>query len=175
MRHHVVGKIRPLMGSKGGIFFSPSSLYKTNKQKTPNNLLWCLSGAQGWAGSARVFLAAPSRRWHRNLCAGMGSGADPSSAVGHRLSSWVTCTEPVSVVLEPSSHRAVTSLVLILMSSFLPSLWSQCLDFSRHFSPIRILNTLKKHLNANVKPEKRMSNARGALKTWCLCRRVWPQ
>lgn len=62
MRHHVVGKIRPLMGSKGGIFFfSPSSLYKTNKQKTPNGLLWCLSGAWGWAGSASVSLAAPSR------------------------------------------------------------------------------------------------------------------
>lgn len=32
------------------------------------------------------------------------------------------CAEPVLGVLEPSSHRAVASLTLILMSSFLPSL-----------------------------------------------------
>lgn len=34
------------------------------------------------------------------------------------------------------------------------------LDFRRHFPPISILNVFKKHLDANVKPEKRMSNAR---------------
>lgn len=66
------------MGSKGGIFFFlPAAYIKQINKQTPNNLLWCLSGARGRAGSARVSLAAPSRHQHQNLCAGVVRGAEP--------------------------------------------------------------------------------------------------
>lgn len=64
-RHHVVGKMLGKMAfdgiKRGDFLFSQQLIENKQTKKNPNNLLWCLSGAWGWAGSARVSLAAPSR------------------------------------------------------------------------------------------------------------------
>lgn len=56
MRHHVVGKIRPLMGSKGGIFFFPAACIKQTNKKP--QIICCGACLEHRAG-----LAVPECSW----------------------------------------------------------------------------------------------------------------